>query len=107
LRDLDEAVKHYNIQRIPFPSFYISMIPNRNVLIKVYPVGSKIRFLGKVLTVVAQKDNKPSCAGCYFEKHNQNKRGSSISCFTHAMACTAFLRRDKQHVIFKEFIKTE
>jgi len=82
------------------------MILNKNIRLRIYPVGSKIRFLDMVLTVVAQKDNKPSCSGCYFEKHNQNKRGCSMSCSTHAMACTAYVRKDNLHVIFKE-LETE
>lgn len=80
------------------------MKPGRNFKLKIYPIGSKIRLFDVTLKVIAQKDNKPSCAGCYFEKHNPNKRGSSISCFTHAIACTAHIRKDRHHIILKELI---
>ena len=74
----------------------------KNLSWKVYPVGAKIRFLDVVLQVEKQESNRPSCAGCYFCKFHQSKRGTGMSCYTHGMACTPFIRKDKNHVIFKE-----
>lgn len=73
----------------------------KNITRKYYPVNALINYDGVVLKVVPQKDNKPSCTGCYFNKWTQEKRGKSVSCSTHAMSCTASVRKDKQHVIFK------
>ena len=44
------------------------------------------------LKVVAQKHNKPECKGCYYAKRDIR------TCNRHA--CTPYLRKDKQHVIF-------
>lgn len=72
-----------------------------NIIRKYYPVNSLINYDGVTLKVVPQKDNRPSCAGCYFDKHTQQKIGKYISCYKHAMSCTASVRKDRQHVIFK------
>lgn len=70
--------------------------------LKDYPIDSQVPYKNAMLIVVAQKCNEPSCKGCYFGDAIQEKRHKKIACYTHGMACTAFLRKDKHHIIFKE-----
>lgn len=69
-----------------------------------YPIGTKLRYDKTTLIVVAQKDNMPSCTGCFFSDFVQEKRHKKIACYTHGMACTAHTRKDKKHVIFSESV---
>lgn len=71
--------------------------------IQFNPVGSTFynddpRMPTAKLEVVEQKNNEPSCRGCFYAKKRIK------TCNRHA--CTPFLRMDKKHVIFKP-IKTE
>jgi len=60
-----------------------------------------ISYEGFTLLVKAQKDNRPSCSGCFFSKYERQKRGlKNVSCCTHGYKCTASQRKDKKHVIF-------
>lgn len=70
--------------------------------LKFYPVGSTVEYGNVTLNVVTQKNNLPSCAGCYFSDHEQDKRGGSTSCYSHGIACTAHVRKDHRHIILKE-----
>ena len=70
------------------------------MIFKFAPVGFKIRYNNETLLVVVQKDNKPSCQGCYFNKTNSRKRKTFKSCVSHGFMCTAYSRRDNNHVIF-------
>ena len=72
--------------------------------LKDYPIGCIIVYEGTTLTVTAQKGNIPSCGGCYFSNVAQAKRHKKIACYLHGLACTAFKRKDKQHVIFSESV---
>lgn len=70
---------------------------------KFYRIGEAIGYEGVSLTVTPQRKNLASCAGCYFNDTNRRKRGlSDFSCYLHGMECTASMRRDRKHIIFKE-----
>ena len=70
--------------------------------LKFYPIGSIVEYCHVKLQVVPQQQNLPSCAGCYFADSRQDKRREAISCYTHGIACTAHVRKDKRHIIIKE-----
>ena len=68
---------------------------------KYLQVNSVFEYDGTKLKVVPQKYNNPSCAGCFFTEDNRKALGlKPISYNVHNYACTAFGRKDKQHVIF-------
>lgn len=74
-----------------------------NTKLRYYPIGSIVIYENIQLAIVAQKGNRPSCAGCFFnyETYRRYISGKRISCCTHGMACTSHMRRDKKHVIFQ------
>lgn len=65
-------------------------------------IGTTINYSNTVKLIVVKQD-KPLCTGCYFSNGNRHLRPlkGEISCYTHRMACTPYLRKDKSHVIFK------
>lgn len=71
---------------------------------KFYPVGTIVNYRDTKLQIVEQEGNKPSCAGCYFIDSEQDKRGESISCYLHGIACTSHQRKDSKHIILKEVV---
>ena len=74
-----------------------------NTKLRYYRVGSIVIYENIQLAIVAQKGNRPSCAGCFFNNTQYRKysKGKTIACITHGMACTSHMRRDKKHVIFQ------
>ena len=72
---------------------------------KDLPIGSIFEYGHDTLVVEAQKDNQPSCTGCYFLEDRFIKRhGHKISCYVHGLACTKHTRKDGRHVVFKETV---
>ena len=68
---------------------------------KHYPIGTLVNFENVTLKVLAQVGNSPSCYGCYFSRANHKKlHGGTISCCELPFACTAYERRDRQHVVY-------
>jgi hypothetical protein len=70
--------------------------------LKYYQIGSVIQYGHTSLKVIPQDYNIPSCNGCFFSNHNQEKRHTKTSCYVHGIACTAHMRRDKKHIILVE-----
>lgn len=67
--------------------------------------GMMVYYQGTLLIVQPQVDNKPLCTGCFFSSHQTRKRGVPlVGCASHGMVCTASIRKDRHHVIFKEYV---
>ena len=65
--------------------------------------GMLVNYEGIILQVQPQQYNEPSCLGCYFSTNEAQKRGENyVSCSTHGLICTASMRKDRKHVIFRE-----
>ena len=62
-----------------------------------YKVGDRFKEGSATLVVVAQKYNKPSCAGCFYRTRE--------NCAAHGHVCTPTFRKDGLHVVFKDTVK--
>lgn len=69
-----------------------------------FPTGTIVHYEKVLLVVEATPYNKPVCTGCYFSDWERRRRGlANFSCHLHQMACTKHFRKDRKHVVFKEY----
>lgn len=78
-------------------------------MIRIYIAqGVVVFYQGAVLIVEPQADNQPLCVGCYFNRNQSQKRGECCAgCAKHGMLCTASMRKDNHHVIFRQIRKAK
>ena len=76
------------------------MIRNKKDL----PINTIFSFQGERLIVIGTNNNEPSCAQCVFSDWERKKKKlGKYSCYLHRLDCSAFSRKDKHHVVFKQY----